>query len=148
MVEFKKSAYLKVHASSLPSVPSTWQLGRRRSEDSHWRNWPMKRKTSDIASPSGLKNVGLSGSHRRNPHQEKESASPVSSQEAGGICLTPRGQRQRLKRCGHKSRSSSSLQKPEEARNTVVRHTLRFRISALTSDIQPLYLWENKLLLS
>lgn len=44
----------------------------------------MKRKISDIASPSGLKNVRLSGSHHRNPHQEKESASPVSSQEAEG----------------------------------------------------------------
>lgn len=46
----------------------------------------MKRKTSDIASASGLKNGPpvLSGSHRRNPHQEKESASPVSSQEAEG----------------------------------------------------------------
>ena len=39
-----------------------------------------------VVSVSGLKNGPpvVSGSHPRNPHQEKESASPVSSQEAKG----------------------------------------------------------------
>lgn len=102
----------------------------------------MKRKTSDITSASGLKNGPpvLSGSHRRNPHQEKESASPVSSQEAEGDLPHTQRTEAETEEMWPQVKKFQHLQKPEEARNSVVRHTLRFRISILTSDIQPSYL--------